>query len=140
MSTISPAPRFAKRLISAAGAAREHAYAPYSQFSVGAAVLAGGEVFPACNVENASLGLTMCAERVAVFFAVAAGYRRIEAVAIVGDPSNPTAPCGACRQVLHEFGPDMAVILLSDGEPVAWSLASLLPLAFGPDDLTSAEP
>jgi cytidine deaminase len=124
----------AERLLAVALAAREGAYAPYSRFPVGAAVLAGGEEFAGCNVENASYGLTVCAERVAVFAAVAAGHRRIEAVAVAGDPAGATAPCGACRQVLHEFGPDMTVILSRDGQPVMLPLASLLPLAFGPND------
>ncbi len=132
-------PHVIERLLKAAMTARASAYAPYSRFQVGAAVLAGGEVFAGCNVENASFGLTICAERVAVFAAVAAGPRRIEAVAVAGDPARPTAPCGACRQVLHEFGPEMAVILHSGGKPIVQSLASLLPQAFGPDDLSPAE-
>ncbi|MGD9894617.1 MAG: cytidine deaminase, partial [Dehalococcoidia bacterium] len=97
-------------------------------------------VFVGCNVENASYGLTVCAERVAVFAAVVAGHRRLAAVAVAGDPSGVTAPCGACRQVLHEFGPEMSVILSEDGKPVARPLASLLPLAFGPDDVTPSAP
>lgn len=132
-------PDIVERLLGAARSVRERAYAPYSRFQVGAAVLAGGEVFVGCNVENASFGLTICAERVAVFAAVAAGYRRIDVVAVAGDPANPTAPCGACRQVLHEFGPEMAVILHSGGGPIVLSLASLLPQAFGPEDLSPAE-
>lgn len=125
----------AERLLAAARAARDRAYAPYSRFPVGAAVLAGGSVFSGCNVENASFGLTICAERVAVFAAVAAGHRRVEAVAVAGDPAGATAPCGACRQVLHEFGPDMTVILNRAGQPVTLPLSSLLPLAFGPNDV-----
>ena len=121
-------------LISAARTARGHAYAPYSGFQVGAAVLADGQVFAACNVENASYGLTICAERSAVFAAVAAGVRRIEAVAIVTDAPRPVAPCGACRQVLHEFGAEMPVILVG-GETVATHLKALLPAPFGPADL-----
>jgi cytidine deaminase len=130
----------AERVMAAALTARDRAYAPYSRFPVGAAVLAGGEVFAGCNVENASFGLTICAERVAVFSAVAAGHRRIEAVAVAGGPSGPTAPCGACRQVLHEFGPNMTVILNQGDQPVTMPLTSLLPLAFGPDDVAQPAP
>jgi cytidine deaminase len=125
-----------RSLITAAAAARGHAYAPYSRFQVGAAVLAGGEVYTGCNVENASYGLTICAERSAVFAAVAAGRRRIDAVAVVSDAPAPTAPCGACRQVLHEFGPEMQVIMAGGGGTVTRPLRELLPLAFGPEDLT----
>ena len=125
------------RLVEAAERARDRAYAPYSRFRVGAAVLAGGEVFAGCNVENASYGLTVCAERVAVFSAVAAGQRRIDAVAVVTDAATPTAPCGACRQVLYEFGPTMTVIMSARGEMLVRPLSELLPLAFGPDDLAT---
>src|SRR5262245_6352011 len=94
-------------LIEAARAASERAYAPYSKFRVGAAVLAGGQIFAACNIENASYGLTICAERAAVAAAVSAGKRKIDAIAIFTPTPTATAPCGACRQVLHEFGPEM---------------------------------
>ena len=121
-------------LIAAARAAREHAYAPYSHFRVGAAVLTTeGRIIPGCNVENASFGLTICAERAAVFTAVTAGARRLVAVAVVAGESAPTAPCGACRQVLAEFGPDMAVALASADParpPVYTTLTDLLPMAF----------
>ena len=127
----------ADSLVMAASGARGHAYAPYSHFPVGAAVLAGGRVYTGCNVENASYGLTMCAERAAVFTAIAAGERRIYAVAIAGDDQRPTAPCGACRQVLHEFGPDMLVIMAGGGETVVRTLTELLPLGFGPEDLSA---
>lgn len=122
-------------LISAARTARGHAYAPYSGFQVGAAVLAEGRVFAGCNAENASFGLTICAERSAVFAAVAAGVRRIEAVVIVTDAARPVAPCGACRQVLYEFGADMIVILVGH-EIVRSRLSALYPAPFGPADLT----
>src|SRR5438105_8862588 len=91
------------RLLRAAAEVRGNAYAPYSRFPVGAAVLAGGRVFAACNVENSAYPLSVCAERNAVAMAVAAGERRIEAVAIVGGAGKPAAPCGGCRQVLAEF-------------------------------------
>jgi cytidine deaminase len=123
-------------LIDAARRVRERAYAPYSRFNVGAAVLAGGRTFTGCNVENASYGLTICAERAAVFAAVAAGERRIEAVAIVTDTASPVAPCGACRQVLAEFGPDAIVISATvSGRRTVSTLSHLLPAAFGPSDL-----
>jgi cytidine deaminase len=121
-------------LIAAARAVREQAYAPYSHFRVGAAVLtAEGQVYTGCNVENASYGLTICAERAAVCAAVAAGARRIVAVAVVAGHQAPTPPCGACRQVLAEFGPDMAVALAAANPtlpPVPTTLTDLLPLAF----------
>jgi cytidine deaminase len=123
-------------LVRAAAEARLRAYAPYSGFQVGAAVLAGGEVYAGCNVENASYGLTICAERAAVFAAIGAGKRTIDAIAVVSDSATPTAPCGACRQVLHEFGPGMQVIMAGGGGTVTRPLRELLPLAFGPEDLT----
>lgn len=126
-----------QRLVDAALRAREHAYAPYSRFRVGAAVLAGEQVFTGCNVENASFGLTICAERAAVSAAIAAGARRLEAVAVAGDAATPTAPCGACRQVLFEFGPTMTIILHGEHETIVQPLADLLPRAFGPEDLAA---
>src|SRR4029077_3842220 len=96
-------------LVRAAHDARTRAYAPYSRFTVGAAVLAGGEIYSGCNVENASYGLSICAERVAATTAGAGGERRIDAVAVVGSAARPTPPCGACRQFLNEFGPTMPV-------------------------------
>ena len=123
-------------LVAAAERARERAYAPYSRFRVGAAVLAGGRVYDGCNVENASYGLTVCAERVAVFAAVAAGERQIDAVAVVTDAGRPVAPCGACRQVLFEFGPAITVIMQSGDRTAVRPLAALLPDAFGPADLS----
>ncbi|GBC91721.1 Cytidine deaminase [bacterium HR15] len=121
-------------LVEAARAARVHAYAPYSRYMVGAAVrTTEGQIFTGCNIENASYGLSICAERVAVFCAVAAGARAIEAVAIVTE--DGATPCGACRQVLMEFAPDPArccVILATLDEVVArYTLATLLPQAFG---------
>lgn len=104
------------RLAAAARAVREHAYAPASKFRVGAAVLAAdGRVFAGCNVENASYGLTICAERAAVCAAVAVGARQLGAVAIATDLDEPARPCGACRQVLAEFGSSMIVLMLGRG-------------------------
>jgi cytidine deaminase len=123
-----------------ARAAAQHAYAPYSGFCVGAAVLAcNGEIHAGANVENASFGLTICAERNAVFQAVARGVRRIKAVVVYTPTRVATAPCGACRQVLHEFGPDALVVCCTDDAAAErqYSLAELLPGAFGPDHLAS---
>ncbi|HSN16372.1 MAG TPA: cytidine deaminase [Anaeromyxobacteraceae bacterium] len=117
----------------AARAVRARAWAPYSRFKVGAAVLAGGEIHRGCNVENASYGLTVCAERNAVAAAVAAGARRVDAVAVASGTTPPTPPCGACLQVLAELGrPETAVILLgARGARVETTLGALLPRAFG---------
>jgi len=124
-------------LIAAAKEASKLAYCPYSKFRVGAAVLGGsGKIYPGCNVENASYGLTICAERVAVGRAVADGETEIQAVAIYTPTKNPTGPCGACRQVLNEFGPDAPVICTCDGNDVLkTTVRELLPGAFGPKDL-----
>ena len=127
-------------LLRAAGRVRAKAYAPYSGYAVGAAVLAGGRIFAACNVENSAYPLSVCAERNAVAMAVAAGARRIDAVAIVGGLDRPAAPCGGCRQVLAEFcAPDAPVVYASaDGQSVTTTLSALLPAAFGPVDLLRA--
>ena len=120
-----------------ARAARERAYAPYSRFHVGAALLADdGRVIPGANVENASYGLSMCAERTAAFRAASEGVRRLVAVAVAASNEEPTCPCGACRQVLWEFGPDMVVVSEgAGGRREERRLADLLPDAFGPADL-----
>jgi cytidine deaminase len=115
-------------LIEAAWQTRDRAHAPYSKFHVGAALLAGGRVFTGCNVENLSFGLSMCAERVAVGTAIAAGSRKIEAVAVVADTGVPISPCGACRQVLAEFG-DPLICLVNREERVVFRLSELLPRA-----------
>jgi cytidine deaminase len=122
-------------LIAAAAAARELAYVPYSGFAVGAALLASnGAVYTGCNVENASYGLTVCAERNAVFHAVVSGARDFLTVAVV--TANGVTPCGACRQVLAEFSPTMTVVT-SDmaGNRRVYTLVELLPNAFGAADL-----
>lgn len=116
-------------LIAAAWDAREKAYAPYSNFQVGAALLGSdGRVFVGCNVENISYGLTNCAERVAIGTAVAAGLRSFEKVVVVADTTQPISPCGACRQVLAEFGVKTA-ILANRMERLVFSLEELLPRA-----------
>ena len=133
---MSPPTERVDELVSAAREMRDRAYAPYSGFRVGAAVLAGGKVFGGANIENASYPLSVCAERNAVAAAVLAGERDIEAVAVVADGPDPTPPCGGCRQVLNEFGPEMLVICgSSSGLRVEWVLSAILPHAFGPSNL-----
>lgn len=125
-------------LSNCARASLEHAYAPYSNFPVGAAVLDDlGRIFTGVNVENASYGLTICAERVAIFSAIAHGARSIKAVAVAAKNQPAVVPCGACRQVIAEFC-DPSVKILSDagnGTLVAWTVAELLPHAFTAEDL-----
>ena len=107
------------------------AYAPYSNFRVGAAVFAGGEIFQGVNVENAAYGSTICAERAAALAAVTAGHTEFDAVAVVGDSDAPCVPCGACRQFLAEFNPLMRIILGGRSDAVqVWRLDELLPEAF----------
>ena len=123
-------------LIDAARAAQQHAYAPYSHFRVGCALEADdGRVFVGCNVENASYGLTICAERAAVCAAVAGGAQRFRRAVVVSDADPPAAPCGACRQVLSEFGPTLRVDGVSPAGSVTWTIAELLPAAFGKEQL-----
>lgn len=130
-----------RALIDASQSASLSAYCPYSRFPVGAAVLTGaGEVVIGCNVENASYGLTICAERNAIFAAVAKGVTEIRAVVVYTPTETPTAPCGACRQVIHEFGPGAEILGVCDGpDQIRASLAELLPKAFGPKTLDEAD-
>jgi cytidine deaminase len=126
-------------LVTAARTARESAYAPYSRFRVGAALLCSdGDIVPGCNVENSSYSLTCCAERSAVFSAVSKGHRSFTAIAIAAD-KRPVPPCGACRQVLAEFDPALPVILCDDEHaPRILSLADLLPEPFTPEHLDTS--
>src|SRR4029077_4813384 len=119
-------------LIAAARTAREHAHAPYSNFRVGAAVRAkSGRIFTGCNVENATFGLTLCAERVAVFKAISEGERGFDAVAVVADQAALTPPCGACRQILWEFCGHAEVILANlNGKIERYRMSGLLPKPF----------
>ncbi len=122
-----------EKLLNAARAAMNNAYAPYSDFKVGAAILtAKGEIFAGCNVENSSYGLTNCAERTAIFSAVANSGPKLEvlAVAVVNHQGVPCSPCGACRQVIYEFGPDATVVFQN---AVGWTeshITTLLPEGF----------
>jgi len=119
-------------LITAAKQARENAHAPFSNFRVGAALRAeSGRIFTGCNVENATLGLTCCAERVAIFKAVSEGERGFDAIAVVADTDTLTPPCGACRQIIWEFCGDVPVILTNlKGKVVHETSANLLPRPF----------
>ncbi|WP_296824981.1 cytidine deaminase [uncultured Megasphaera sp.] len=119
------------RLIRAARAVQERAYAPYSHFRVGAALLGeDGTVYTGCNVENASYGLTICAERNAIFHAVACGCRHFTALLITGDSKDLTAPCGACRQVMAEFSIPEIILVRPDDSYETFTLQQLLPLTF----------
>lgn len=116
----------------AAEAAKHRAYAPYSGFRVGAALeTERGTIVTGCNVENASYGLTICAERNAVAAAVTAGHTTFRRIALVSDSPRPISPCGACRQFLSEFGEDLVVESHAGDQSVTWTLAELLPAAFG---------
>lgn len=127
-------------LLTAASRAREFAVAPFSNFQVGAALLtADGQVITGCNVENATYGLTVCAERIALFKALSEGHRRFTHIAVVADTQQPTPPCGACRQVLWEFGGDLEVILGNlHRETGRHKLSALLPMPFDVRLLTSS--
>ena len=123
------------QLLHRARVARDRAYAPYSGFRVGAAVITdNGQLFEGANVENASLPLSLCAERVALAALASSGVRSsVAAIAIVGDGADPCTPCGACRQTIFEFGPDAVVLASGDaGRPLVASIRELLPHAFGP--------
>jgi cytidine deaminase len=124
-------------LVAVAAGARERAYAPYSRFAVGAALQgSSGTVYAACNVENVSYGLSICAERAAIFKAVSEGEQQFEAIAVV--TSNGGSPCGACRQVLAEFGYLMPVYIAdTQGQFRTFTVQELLPEAFLPEDLPS---
>ncbi|HVY91626.1 MAG TPA: cytidine deaminase [Bryobacteraceae bacterium] len=120
------------RLLEAATRARENAHAPFSKFRVGAAVEdADGRIFTGCNVENATYGLTVCAERVAIFKAISEGARKFRRVAVVADTENLTPPCGACRQILWEFCGDVEIVLGNlAGKTEVLRLGALFPRAF----------
>lgn len=126
-------------LVARAIAAQAKAYAPYSKFNVGAAIVMDGQVFEGANVENASYPLAVCAERTAISAAVIAGARTLEAVAVCTSASPPSSPCGACRQVLLEFAADPAKVIVTAvnpaGEHRSWTLAELIPDGFSGREL-----
>jgi len=123
-------------LVQRARAAMRHAWAPYSKFHVGAAIeAADGAVYVGCNVESASYGLTICAERMALGAAVVGGARKLNRVVVTTDVDPPAAPCGACRQLLAEFGMDLEVVAVGPATERRWTLAQLLPDAFTKETL-----
>jgi len=130
-------PELMLELINQAQAAYRQAYVPYSHYPVGSAVLfSSGKIYSGCNVENASYGLTVCAERNAIFQAVAQGERELQGIAIAVPTEGFPSPCGACRQVIREFAVDCPVILINGtGQTRLTSLKKLLPESFGPDFL-----
>lgn len=134
-ATLSPSVR--RRLEKTARTAAQSAYAPYSKFRVGAAILMdSGKIYSGGNVENASYGLCNCAERTAIFSAAAAGERKLKAVMVYTPTRLPTMPCGACRQVINEFGPQALVSSICNSSArIDTTLPALLPAAFGPADL-----
>lgn len=127
-----------EELIKAAINARSKAYAPYSNFPVGAAIMSDGKIFEGCNIENASFGATNCAERTAIFKAVSEGHQTIEAVAVIGDVNAFTYPCGICRQVIAEFAKDKEIpiiIIKNEKEYIVKTLEDILPGIFSKEDL-----
>ena len=123
-------------LIQFATVAREQSYSPYSNFAVGAALLCqDGTVYQGCNIENASFGMTNCAERTAIFKAVSEGHRLFQAIAVIADTEGPCAPCGACRQVMVEFNIPTIILTNRKGHTQVYTLDELLPLSFGPKNL-----
>ena len=125
-----------QKLIQAAIEMRKQSYSPYSNFAVGAAVLSNdGYIYGGCNIENASYGLTNCAERTAIFNAVSNGKRNISAIAVVADTDRPCSPCGACRQVIGEFKISCIIMANLKGEYKTVTLEELLPFSFSNTDL-----
>lgn len=128
----------AKELMKMAIEARQNAYAPYSHFAVGAALLAeSGKVYTGCNIENASYGLTCCAERNAIFAAVGAGERRFKMLAVAADSPEPVAPCGACRQVIAEFGIPLVIMGNLKEKTKTMTAEELLPYGFGQESMNN---
>jgi len=125
------------QLIETAKKARLNSYSPYSKISVGAALLTEeGKIFTGTNIENVSIGLTICAERVAIYSAVNAGYRKFKMIAIVGDTDGPCTPCGLCRQVMTEFSPEMIVVMGNlKNEIMIKKAKELIPYAFKVDQI-----
>lgn len=120
-----------RKLIEAAVNAREKAYVPYSNFKVGAAVLGkSGKIYTGCNIENASYGLSNCAERTAIFKAISEGEKELSTIAVVADTPGPVSPCGACRQVMTEFGIDQILLANLKGDQKVVNMHELLPFSF----------
>lgn len=120
-----------RKLIEAAVNAREKAYVPYSKFKVGAAVLGkSGKIYTGCNIENASYGLSNCAERTAIFKAISEGEKELSTIAVVADTPGPVSPCGACRQVMTEFGIDQILLANLKGDQKVVNMHELLPFSF----------
>lgn len=134
---MQPSDPIVQRMRELALQASQNAYCLYSKFRVGAAVLTDdGEIFTGCNIENASFGLTICAERNAIFQAIAKGHHRIRAVVVVTPTDRPTPPCGACRQVINEFGDEADIFSFAkNGKVSHLNLKQLLPDAFGPNNI-----
>ncbi len=130
-----------EQLIKAAADARGKAYVPYSRFPVGAALITeDGTLYTGANIENASFGLTCCAERTAIFKAMSEGHRKFSVIAVIADTPDACSPCGACRQVMSEFGPEARVVLTNlHGNTLVTSVRELLPGAFTPLDLPGKE-
>lgn len=130
-----------REIVQHARAAKKHAYAPYSKFRVGAALLAtDGRIYTGCNVENSSFGLTMCAERTAIFKAISEGERNFTAIAVVSDDPEYTPPCGACRQVLMDLAGNIDFIMVNGkGKTKIIKMKELLPFAFGKKNLTRSQ-
>ena len=125
-----------QKLIDRAVVAREKSYSPYSHFGVGAALLCeGGTIYEGCNIENASYGLTNCAERTAIFKAVSEGHTKFKALAVVADMEGPCAPCGACRQVMGEFNIPIIIMGNLKGDIEVVSTEALLPFSFSSTDV-----
>ncbi len=136
-SLMESSPINLRKLEKSARSAARQAYAPYSRFRVGAAVIAtSGRMYTGCNIENASYGLCNCAERTAIFAAISAGETAISHVAVYTPTPKPSSPCGACRQVINEFGPHARILCICDSrERIESTLDALLPDAFGPKNL-----
>ena len=126
-----------RKLIEMANEVMANSYSPYSRFKSGAAVeCADGSIFTGCNIENAAFGTTMCAEATAIAAAITAGRRGFRRIAIISESSAYSFPCGACRQLLNEFSPELEVLCArADGRYVSYPLSSLLPMAFGKDQI-----
>lgn len=127
------------KLIEQAKESLKQAYVPYSDFPVGAAVYASGHLYTGCNIENASLGLSNCAERTAIFKAISAGNRKIDSIAVAADTPGPVSPCGACRQVMSEFCNKTTPIYLTNfkGQVEEWTIEQIIPGSFQAEDMNT---